>query len=216
GVNTFNAAAGETPDTMIPGLMLKQPDAVVVPELHNAETVRMLCVEATEEERVIMAGVHAKESVEALLRVLLLKADAALFAKSITAVVNVRLVRKLCEECKQAFEPPPQLLQKLGIPPGRVQHLYQEWQPPAPGEEKRGQPEVCPKCGGIGYSGRTGIFEFLEVDDRIRQALVSQPKLEVLRQLARQGGNRTLQEEGILLVAQGVTSLNELQRVLKA
>jgi type II secretory ATPase GspE/PulE/Tfp pilus assembly ATPase PilB-like protein len=74
---------------------------------------------------------------------------------------------------------------------------------------------ICPACRGLGYKGRTGIFELLKIDDKIREALVSQPKPEVIRQLARQAGNRTLQEEGILLMAMGGTSLTELQRVLK-
>ena len=59
------------------------------------------------------------------------------------------------------------------------------------------------------------IFELTKIDDRMRQALVQQPQLDTLRKLARQAGNRTLQEEGILLVARGITSLTELQRVLK-
>jgi type II secretory ATPase GspE/PulE/Tfp pilus assembly ATPase PilB-like protein len=72
-----------------------------------------------------------------------------------------------------------------------------------------------PSCHGLGYLGRTGIFELLTVDDTMRDALLNQPKLEVLRQIAKKSGHRGLQEEGVLLVAQGITSLTELQRVLK-
>lgn len=215
-VNKYNAAAGQTPDQFIKKLALKQPEAFVVPTLPNAETVRMLCEEVLEENRLVIATVQAKEAVEGLLRVLLLKAPPQPFAKAVSVVLNQRLVRRLCEKCKLPYEPPPQLLQRLGIPQGRVQHFYREWQPPAEGEERPKEPEVCPECGGVGYKGRVAIFELLVVDEQIRAALVSQPKLEVLRQVARQAGHRTLQEEGILLVAQGVTSLNELQRVMKA
>ena len=119
----------------------------------------------------------------------------------------------------------PQLLQKLGIPPGRVSVLYKEFTPPPPGQEtpeqqkqmkkNKGQIEVCPQCGGTGYFGRMGIFEMLVVTDEIRQAIVSRPRVEVIRELARQNGMRTIQEEGILLLAKGDTSLPELQRVLK-
>ena len=159
-------------------------------------------------------SVRAKEASEALLRVLLLKAPPAEFAKAISLVVSMRLIRKLCDKCKQAYEPAPQDLQRLGIPPNRVQVLYHEYQPPAPDSgEKEGPP--CEACGGIGYRGRTGMFEVLEVDDTIRQLLVKQPKLELLRQAAKQAKCRTIQEEGILLVAKGVTSLNELRRALK-
>ena len=62
--------------------------------------------------------------------------------------------------------------------------------------------------------GRTAIFEVLAIDDNIRKALMQKPKMDVIRKLARQAGNRTLQEEGILLIARGITTVNELQRVL--
>ena len=75
--------------------------------------------------------------------------------------------------------------------------------------------KICPKCSGMGYYGRIGIFELLEVNDQLREALVNTPKLEVLMQVARQGGHHGLQEEGILLVCQGDTALPEIQRVLK-
>jgi type II secretory ATPase GspE/PulE/Tfp pilus assembly ATPase PilB-like protein len=113
------------------------------------------------------------------------------------------------------------VLQRLGIPAGRVQTLYREKQPLPPGVEppkrKKGDPpEICPQCNGIGYHGRTAIYEVLIVDDKLREAIAKQPKIEVLRQVSRQAGNWSLQEEGILLLAQGVTSFTELQRVLKA
>lgn len=231
-LETFNAAAGETPDIVLPRLILRQPDAYVVPDLVNAATVDRLSDLASDGQdgKLVVAGVRAKDTCEALLRVLLLKANPKLFAKAVRLVLNVRLVRKLNETCKQAYQPPPQLLQKLGIPPGRVQALYREWTPPPPltPEEERKQrkvelpPGACPLCGmegpqcsGIGYRDRTAIFELLEMNDKLREALVKQPKLEVLRNIARATGLRTLQEEGVLLVAKGVTSLTELQRVLK-
>ncbi len=227
----FDAAAGETPDKLIHKLLLTQPDVLTLADLSNAATVNRLCqlANASKEGKLIIAGVRAKDAVEALLRVLLLKASAKDFAQAVRAVLNVRLVRKLNDTCKQPYQPPPQLLQKLGIPPGRVQALYREWQPPPPDpeEEKRRKkkvlpPSACPiceqegpQCHGIFYRGRTGIFELLEVNDALRQALVKQPKLEVLRKVARAAGHHGLQEEGILLVARGLTSLNELQRVMK-
>lgn len=230
-MNLFDRAAGQTPDKMLQRIMLTQPDVLTLADLCNAETVNKLSQLATapREPKLIIAGVRAKDAVEALLRVLLLKASAPEFAKAVRAVLCVRLIRKLSDTCKQPYPPPPQLLQKLGIPPGRVQALYREWQPPPPEaeEEKKKKrkalpPGTCPicelegpQCHGIFYRGRTGIFELLEVTDAMRDALVKKPQLEILRNLAKKGGHRGLQEEGILLVARGVTSLNELQRVMK-
>ncbi len=213
---TFDGSAGETPMTVLRTVMLREPDAIVVPELINGETVDALTGYVLEQNKLVAVSVRAREGVEALLRVLALKGNPEPFSQVVHGVLFQRLVRKLCETCRQAYEPPKQLLQKLGIPGDRVEVLYREFQPPPPGSKKRkGEPEVCPDCSGIGYRGRTAIFELIKVDDALRQELAGQRRLDALRRLARQAGNRSLQEEGILLVARGVTSLNELQRVLK-
>lgn len=213
---TFDGAAGETPAAVLKKVLLREPDAVVVPELDSAETINTLTKHVLEEKKLVAVAIRARDAIEAILRILAFKVDPEPFAQTVSAVVSQRLVRKLCETCRQAYEPPPQLLKKLNIPEGRVEVLFREYQPPPPGSKKRkGEPEVCPDCSGIGYRGRTGIFELVKVSDAMRAALVQQPRLELLRKLSRDAGNRTLQEEGILLVARGVTSLNELQRALK-
>lgn len=100
----------------------------------------------------------------------------------------------------------------MGLPAGRIEALYRP--PTAPIDPKH--PEVvCDQCQGVGYLGRTGIFELLVVDDDLRQVLATAPKMENLRAAARKAKHRTLQEEGVLLVARGVTSIQELLRVLK-
>ena len=136
------------------------------------------------------AAMRAKDGIEALLRILALKPkQPEKFAATVTAVVNQRLVRLLCETCRQAYEPPEQLLQKLGIPKGRVEVLFREFQPPPPGtKKKKGEPEVCPDCGGLFYKGRTAIFEFIKITDEMRKALLERPRPEVLHESVAQGG----------------------------
>ncbi len=137
------------------------------------------------------------------------------------AVLNQRLVRRLCESCKQGFQPSPQLLQKLGIPQGRVAKLYQPFVPPPPDQrvDAKGNPieiEICRRCGGRGYFGRIAIFELLVVTDELRKAVLTQPNAEHLRAVAAQMGHRSFQEEGILTAALGSTSLQELQRMMQS
>ena len=216
----YDRAAGQSPADILPQMILKEPDVLVVAELTNAETVQLLCEQINTFEKLAVTKVNAKEASEALLKVFAYKGPAAELAKAVTAVLNVRLLRRLCDQCKQSFQPPPQLLQKLGIPAGRVQVLYQEYKPPPPEElvDEKGNPiilPICQKCGGIGYAGRIGLFELLVVDDQIRAVLASQPNLETIKRVAKASGHRTIQEEGILQVAQGVTSISELQRALK-
>jgi type II secretory ATPase GspE/PulE/Tfp pilus assembly ATPase PilB-like protein len=220
GPKYYDRAAGQSPADVLPQMILKEPDVLVVPELTNAETVQILCEQVNKYNKLAFTKVNAKEAAEALLKVFAYKGPAAELAKSVTAVLNVRLIRRLCDQCKQSFQPPPQLLQKLGIPAGRVQVLFQEYKPPPPEEliDEKGNPivlPICQKCNGIGYAGRIGLFELLIIDDQIRAALTNSPNLETIKRVAKAAGHRSIQEEGILQVAQGVTSINELQRVLK-
>ena len=208
-VTTYNAAAGETAAGMLPKFFRTEPNVVVIRDLVDGPMVDLMCEELAN-DRLMISTVRAKDCAEALLRVLALGAAPGDFSKAVTAVVGQRLIRKLCDSCKEAYAPTPQVMQQLGIPEGRVQAFYRPFQP-NPEEPK----EPCEVCGGIGYFGRTAIFELLVVGDAVRKALAASPKLDVLRQAARRDGMKSLQEEGVLLVAKGTTSLPELMRVLK-
>jgi type II secretory ATPase GspE/PulE/Tfp pilus assembly ATPase PilB-like protein len=210
-VTTYKGAEGESPASTLVRLFRMDPQVVVVRDLVNAETVSMLCQEISNEKRIAIGTVRAKDCAEALLRVLALKVPPEEFAPCATGVLNQRLIRKLCDKCKEAYQPTPQVLQQLGIPQGKVQALYR---PPQPTAENP-NPKPCEECNGIGYKGRTGLFEFWAIDDAVRQVLATAPKLDALRKAAYKAGMRSMQEEGILLVAKGVTSLPELMRVLK-
>jgi type II secretory ATPase GspE/PulE/Tfp pilus assembly ATPase PilB-like protein len=216
---TYDASQGEKPMTKLPTLLRREPNAVVVMDLVEKETLQFMVEQVHKYGILFFTGINAKEASEALLRLLATyKVPPPDVAPILVGVIYTRLIRKLCSKCKESFQPPPQLLQKLGLPPDRVPELYRERQPPGPDateKEKKEKSEPCKKCGGIGYFGRTAIFEIQEVNDQIRETLVNQPKLEVIRKVARAAGNPNLQDEGLLLVAQGITSLEELQRVLK-
>jgi type II secretory ATPase GspE/PulE/Tfp pilus assembly ATPase PilB-like protein len=111
------------------------------------------------------------------------------------------------------------MLQKLGIPAGRVQTLYQPFIPPPPEQrvDANGKPieiQICPKCGGRGYYGRAAVFELLVLDDELRRAILKDPSPASVLAVARQRGFLTIQEECVLAVATGMTSLQELQRIV--
>lgn len=186
-------------------LLLREPEVVVVRDLVDAAMVRALCQKAATNKQVV-CSIRAKEASEALARVLALDVPAGELAKAVSAVLHQRLVRKLCPDCKEAYRPTPQVLQQLNVPADRVQAFYRP-----PSQRSEGP---CPTCGGIGYVGRTAIYELVVLDVRFRQVLASGAKLDVLRKAARQAGSLSLQEEGLVLVAKGITSLPELARVL--
>ncbi len=207
----YSSAAGETPAAVLPKLIRTYPDVIIVRDVADLDTLNILCEQAGE-NRLVITSVRAKEAVEALLRLMMLKIPPAEFAPAVTGVLNIRLVRKLCEKCKEGYPPPPEVLKQLGLPAGRIEALYRT--PTQPINPKKPD-EVCDQCNGVGYLGRTGIFELLVVDDHIRKVLTTAPKLENLRLMARKLKHRSLQDEGVLLVAKGVTSIQELLRVLK-
>ena len=204
---TYNSAAGEKQIDVLPKFFLQEPNVAVVRDLDSKETATMVCDEVAN-ERVLVSTIRAKDSADALLRVLALGVPPAKLAKRITAVLNQRLIRKLCENCKVQYAPTPKVLKQLGIPEGRVQAFHR---PPQETEIE----EICPECGGIGYLDRTAIFELAVIDDSVRRVLASSPDADTLRQALRKAGMQSLQQEGIVLVAKGVTSLPELMRVLK-
>jgi type II secretory ATPase GspE/PulE/Tfp pilus assembly ATPase PilB-like protein len=207
GLVSYDKAGGKTLLDVLPDFFLQEPGVVVLRDLDGGETVDLLCREV-DNDRLIITTVRAKDSVDALLRVLALGGSPRSFARKITAVLSQRLIRKLCDECKVAYAPTPKVLQQLGIPEGRVQAFHR---PPQEGERE----QACLECGGLGYLGRTAIFELLVVDDAARKVLATSPDADTLRQAARKAGMQSLQQEGIVLVAKGVTSLPELMRVLK-
>lgn len=206
-VETYDSKKGESPLTVLPRLVRRYPNVYVARDNVDAEAAKILFNEV-KDDRLVITTVQAREAAEALLRMLQNQVPHKEFAAVVTAVMNTRLIRKLCDACKVDYTPAADMLQKLGIPAGKVETLYRT---PKPEEIEK----PCQECRGIGYKGRTGLFELLVVNDQVREVLLKQPKLELLRKAARSAGMRTLQEEGILLVAKGVTSVQELGRVLK-
>ncbi len=215
----WDESAGETMLTALRGLLLREPNAIAFPEIGDSASLNELCRLANDLDISITTRVPARHAVEAVVRALMLKPDSAQFAKALKLVVCQRIIRKLCIACRVPFQASPALLNQLGLPPERVPVLYRQYQPrPEDLVDERGVPVdvmPCETCGGLGYSERTGIFELLHVDDRFRKAMKSTPTIAALNDVAIQCGHVGLREEGIVLVARGDSSLEELQRVLK-
>jgi len=206
-ITTYDALEQETPMTKLPGIIRQFPDVLVVPEITDEKTAALLCEEATTEDRLVVTMVRARDSTEALARPLATKVSPKRYAAAAKGVIAQRLVRRLCEQCKEAYPPPPQILQRLGVPPDKVQAFYR------PPTQPRQEP--CSACGGMGYLGQVALFELLVVTDVVRRQLLTDPNPEALRPVARKAGLKSFEDEGLLLVVKGVTSLQELARVLK-
>ena len=221
--NYFEVGVGESPEEQFEKMLLKQPDVLVMPSLVNSYIADRVIDQINTLGKHSITRMVATDAVDAIIKLLTTyKPEAKEIVKLLSGVLNQRLVRRLCEKCKQPFQPTPQLLQKLGIPAGRVQKLFQPTIPPPPEQrvDAKGNPieiEICKKCNGRGYYGRLAIFELLTVDDKLRQVVVkSAGNPDAIRQFAKQNGHLGFQEEGILACALGMTSLQEIQKMMAA
>ena len=196
--------------TVLPDIFFREPHVLLIRDLVSTEVFELCCNEI-ENNRLIITTIRGKDAADTMIRLLAMKIQPSLFASSIQAVVSQRLIRKLCPDCKEVFEPQPALLQRLGIPPGRISELYRVRSAPQPGEKRK----PCKTCNDIGYSGRTAMYEIIEVNDEIRKILVANPTAEAIRKAAVQSGQRGFLFEGSLLIAKGITSVEELARVMK-
>ncbi len=221
--NFFESGVGESPEEQFEKMLLKQPDVLVMPSLINSYIADRVIDQITKLGKHSITRMVATDAVDAIIKLLsTYKTEAREIVKLLSGVLNQRMVRRLCDKCKQPFQPTPQLLQKLGIPAGRVQKLFQPTIPPPPEQrvDAKGNPieiEICKKCNGRGYFGRMAIFELLTVDDKLRQVILkSAGNPDAIRQFAKQNGHLGFQEEGILACALGMTSLQEIQKMMAA
>ncbi len=131
------------------------------------------------------------------------------FASSgLHGVIAQRLVRRLCENCRQAYKPSPDMLKKLGLKPDSVQQLYRKG-----GQVLiKNKPEVCPACGGTGYIGQEGVFEVYRIGDDEREAIKT-GNAQALRAALRKQELPTLQAAALKKAVDGVTSIEEVVRV---
>jgi type II secretory ATPase GspE/PulE/Tfp pilus assembly ATPase PilB-like protein len=217
----YGTEAGELPEEVFNKVRLKQPDVYVMPSLINSEVTSELLSQITQEKKHAVTRIVANDAIDAVIQLLTANPKHAKQLVSVLqGVLNQRLIRRLCDNCKQPYQPAPQLLQKLGIPAGRVTKLYNPTIPPPPDQrvDAKGNPieiEICKRCNGRGYLGRLAIFELLTIKEPMRQAILKfASKPDELRAFAKQQGHLGFQEEGILACALGVTSLQEVQRLL--
>ena len=219
--NFFEPGVGDTPEAQFEKILLRQPDVLVMPSLINSYITDRVLDQINQHGKHSITRLVANDAVDATIKLLsTYKTEAKEIVKVLSGVLNQRLVRRLCDRCKQPFQPTPQLLQKLGIPAGRVQKLFQPTIPPPPEQrvDAKGNQieiEICKKCNGRGYFGRMAIFELLTIDDKMRQAIMkSAGNPDAIRQFAKQNGHLGFQEEGILACALGMTSLQEIQKMM--
>ena len=162
----------------------------------------------------LLAEMKASNAPAGIMQVVEWLGSAERAAEHLSAVMTPKLIRKLCTECREAYPPNAKLLQKIGLPLS-TRVLYRQ---PKVQDEETGQmrPVSCLTCGGLGYFGRTVMLEYVELTDEMRAKIAAGGTIADIRAIAKEENMPTHRSEGLRLVVEGITSLEELQRAFQA
>lgn len=207
--HVFNPADGTTFAERLMKIVRSDPDIIVLPEVRDRESAGIAAKAAATKQKVYVA-LPATDIFDAMRKWIAAVGDKPLVAKSLLAVCNQRLVRTLCDQCKQAYKPDASMMRKLNLPADKV--LYR---PPEPEYDKHGNPIVCQACQGTGYVGRTGVFEWLTVDDGLRDVIRRSNSMSDIQAYASKKGGVGLQSQALQKVLDGRTSIPEIARVMR-
>ncbi|MEJ2677697.1 MAG: GspE/PulE family protein, partial [Gemmatimonadota bacterium] len=191
--------------TLLRSLLRHDPDILMVGEMRDAETARV-AIQSALTGHLVFSTLHTNDAPSGITRLFDMGIEPYLVAATVQAVLAQRLVRVVCHRCARPVEPAPGDLAGLEVP--------QEWaaqDPPA--RFRRGS--GCDQCSGTGYQGRTGLFELMLVDDRLRSLIASGAPLDSLREAAGQAGMKPLRWDGFAKARAGATTLEEVLRVTR-
>jgi general secretion pathway protein E len=195
-----HAKAGITFAAALRSILRQDPDVLMVGEMRDSETAA-IAVQAAMTGHLVFSTLHTNDAISALTRLTDLKVEPYMIGATLEAVLAQRLVRRICAECRERYRPEPSSVALLAGHPVGAMTL----------ERGRG----CAACRGTGYRGRLGIFELIVMTDDLRQMLLGTPDITALRTRARAQGLRTLREDGWAKVQAGLTTVEEVLRVVQ-
>jgi type IV pilus assembly protein PilB len=200
----INIKAGLTFASALRSILRADPDVVMVGEIRDAETAK-ISIEAALTGHFVLSSLHTNDAPGAITRLNEMGVEPFLTGSAVSAVLAQRLARKLCPHCCEMYSPSIDELLR-----NRVSPEVAAASDGAAFYRKRG----CPRCGHTGYRGRIGVYQLLVMTENLEALAVSRASREELERAAMEGGMRTLWDDGLAKVAAGITSLEELSRVL--
>jgi general secretion pathway protein E len=179
----------------------QDPDVIMVGEIRDKETAE-IAIQASQTGHLVFSTVHTNDSAGAIIRLVEMGIEPFLVASSLTAILAQRLVRRVCPDCRVSYEPTDAELKEIGLTKKTLQerfkvtHIYKS--------------STCNSCNRNGYRGRTGIYEFLLVDDDIRQLVLKNVDSSTIKKVGIQKGMLTLLDDGARKIALGETTIAEV------
>ncbi len=195
----INVDQGMTFAKALRSFLRQDPDVILVGEIRDLETAQ-IAVQASLTGHLVFTTLHTNDAPSAIARLVDLGLEPFLVTATLEAIVAQRLARRICNNCRDEFQPTEEMLMELGLTPEDVQgrsFMY-----------GRG----CDYCNNTGYKGRVGIFEIMAINDPIRDLIMQRASSSVLRAAARKAGMRSLRENGLMAIYEGLTTLEEIVR----
>jgi type IV pilus assembly protein PilB len=181
-------------------ILRHDPDKIMVGEIRDQETAQ-IAVQSALTGHLVFTTVHANNVVDVLGRFLNMQVDLYNFVSALNCVLAQRLVRKICEHCKEPVSVSPKLLEESGIDPASI------------ADRSFFEGAGCVECGGTGFHGRTAISELLDLSDRIRELILERRPASEIKRAAKEEGMFFLRDSALSEVFRGVTTLREVNKV---
>lgn len=187
-------------------ILRQDPDILLVGEIRDADTAKT-AVDCSLTGHLVFSTLHTNDAAGAVPRFIDLGADARALSSSLKLMMAQRLIRRLCKKCKRPYIPPPEALNKLRTALEGIQH---------PDIEKATfyQATGCDACSGLGYKGRIGVLELIPVDNEIEKLIARSPSHADVLELAKKKGMITMYQDALLKVLNGITTIEEVERVI--
>ncbi|HEX6332425.1 MAG TPA: ATPase, T2SS/T4P/T4SS family [Actinomycetota bacterium] len=205
GVNQIqvNPKAGLTFASALRSILRADPDIILIGEIRDRETA-MIAVESALTGHLVLSSLHTNDAPSAITRLTEMEVETFLVASAVDCVVAQRLARKLCERCAEPYKPEAVELLEAGIPESRLAE---------PGTFHRAV--GCPACSVTGYRGRVGLYEVMLMTEEIERLTVERASSDAIRAVAIEQGMTTLRDDGLEKARAGLTSIEEIARVVK-
>lgn len=206
GINQvqINPKAGLTFASGLRSILRCDPDIVMVGEIRDRETAQ-IAIESALTGHLVLSTLHTNNAPGALSRLTEMGVEPFLTASAVDCVIAQRLVRRLCEYCKEPYPTTRDMLERLDFP----EKVVDNWE-----EIDLHRAVGCPRCNQTGYKGRVGIYEVMTVSEAIERLIVERKSADEISRVAEAEGMVTLRQDGLERVLQGVTSIEEISRVI--
>lgn len=190
-------------------ILRQDPDIIMVGEIRDHE-VAETAIHAAQTGHLVFSTLHTNSAVAGFVRLIDLGVDPRIMGSAINIIIGQRLVRLLCEHCKVAYSASPEEKTLISYVMNKHPHPIN-----IPDPLTLFRPAGCPKCGGTGFKGRTGIFEGVVMDEAVEEVVIRDPREHVIIEAAKPQGIPSMIEDGIEKVIIGATSIRELERVIE-